>query len=75
MAQESTHDGEVVFPDCVPRGTTIEAGEFTAGVDSSSKTPWRRTLELVARIGQRPLRVLVDLGSTGNYIDTQECAT
>ena len=45
------------------------------GVNFSSKTPWRRTLELVARIGRRPLRVLVDSGSTGNYIDAQECAT
>ena len=26
------------------------------------------------RIGHRPMRVLVDSGSTGNYIDAQECA-
>ena len=44
-----------------------------AGVDSSSRTPRRRTLELVARIGRRPLRVLVDSGSTSNYIDAREC--
>ena len=74
MARESTNEGEVVFPDCVLGGTTVEDGEFTAGVDSSSRTPRRRTLELVARIGQRPLRVLVDSGSTGNYIDARECA-
>ena len=55
-------------------GTTVEAGESTAGVDSSSKTQRRRTLELAARIGRRPLRVLVDSGSTGNYIDARECA-
>ena len=43
-------------------------------MDSSSKTQRRRTLELAARIGRQPLRVLVDSGSTGNYIDAQECA-
>ena len=43
-------------------------------MDSSSKTQRRRTLELAARIGRRPLRVLVDSGSTGNYIDARECA-
>ena len=59
----------VVFPDCVPGGTTIEVGEFIAGVDSLSRTPQRRTLELATRIGWRPLRVLVDSGSTSNYID------
>ena len=42
-------------------------------MDSSSKTPRRRTLELAARIGKRPLRVLVDSRSTGNYIDAREC--
>ena len=43
-------------------------------MDSSSKTQRRRTLELAARIGWRPLRVLVDSGSTGNYIDARGCA-
>ena len=55
-------------------GTTVEVGKSTVGVDSSSKTQRRRTLELAARIGGRPLCVLVDSGSTGNYIDAQECA-
>ena len=73
MARESTNEKEAVFLDCVPGGTTVEAGKFTAGVDSSSKTPWRRPLELATRIGWRPLRVLVDSKSTGNYIDAREC--
>ena len=42
-------------------------------VDSLSKTPWWRTLELAAWIGHRPMGVLVDLGSIGNYIDAREC--
>ena len=46
MAQESTYEGTIAFPDCVPRGTTVEAGGSIAGVDSSSKTQRRRTLEL-----------------------------
>ena len=51
MAQEPSDKVEVVFPDCVPGGTTVEVREFAAGVDSSSKTPRRRTLELAAGIG------------------------
>ena len=52
---------------------TEEVGESMAGVDSSSRTPKRRILELAARIGRRPIRVLVDFGLTGNYIDAREC--
>ena len=73
LAQGSTDEWEVVSPNGVPRGTTVEVGESIVGVDSSSRTPKRRTLELVARIGSRPMRLLVDSGSTGNYIDAQEC--
>ena len=75
LAWGSTDEREVVSPDNVPGGTTVEVGESTAGVDSSSRTPKRRTLELAARIGGRPMRVLVDSGSTGNYIDARECTT
>ena len=42
------------------------------GVDSLSRTPKRRTLQLVTRIGGQPICVLVDSGSTGNCIDAQE---
>ena len=69
LARGSIDEWEVVSPDSVPGGTTVEVGESTVGVDSSSRTPKRRTLELAARIGGRPMRVLVDLGSTRNYID------
>ena len=71
----STDGQEVLSPNNVPRGTTVEVGESTAGVDSSSRTPKWRTLELATRIGRRPLRVLVDSGSIGNYIDARECTT
>ena len=75
MVRGSTDGQEVESPDSVPGGTTVEVGEFMAGVDSSSRTPKWRTLELAARIGRRPMRVLVDSGSTGNYIDARECTT
>ena len=52
MARGSTKGQEVASPDSVPGGTTIEVGESMVGVDSSSRTPKRRTLELVARIGR-----------------------
>ena len=66
---------EVESPHSDLGGTTVEVGESIVGVDSSSRTPQWRTLELVAWIGRRPMRVLVDSGSTGNYIDARECAT
>ena len=75
LAWGSTDGQEVVSPDSVPGGTTVEVGESTAGVDSSSRTPKRRTLELVVRIGRRPMCVLLDSGLTGNYINAQECTT
>ena len=74
MARGSTDGQEVESPNSVPGGTTEEVGESMAGVDSSSRTPKQRTLKLAARIGRRPIRVLVDSGSTGNYIDARECA-
>ena len=52
LARGSTDGWEVESPDSVPRGTTVEVGESIVGVDSSSKTPWRRTLELATRIGR-----------------------
>ena len=73
LAQGSTDGWEVESPDSVLGGTIVEVGESTAGVDSSSKTPWRRTLELAMRIGRQPLRVLVDSRSIGNYINAREC--
>ena len=73
LARGSTDGWEVVSPNNVPMGTTVEAGESTAGVDSSSRTPQRRTLEFVVRICRRLLRVLVGSGSIGNSIDAREC--
>ena len=73
FARGSTNGWEVVSPDHVLRGTAVELRESIVGVDFSRKTPRQRTLEFVVRIGCRPLRVLVDLGLIGNYIDVQEC--
>ena len=53
---------------------TVKVKEAIIGLDSLSRIPWRRILELAARIGSRNLRVLVDSESTGNYINAQEWA-
>ena len=47
--------------------------ESAWGLDFKSRTK-RKTLELASRIGKKPLKVLIDSGSTGNYISAQECA-
>ena len=60
MAHASTDGWKIDSPNSVPGGTTTEVTEFTERMDSSSKTPWQRTLELAARIGYRSLRVVVD---------------
>ena len=66
-------DGSISVLDCDSGRTTVEVEEAAAGAASSSRTQRRRTLELAARIGRRPLTVLIDSGSTGNYIDAREC--
>ena len=71
MDRESTDGWEIESPHSVPRGTIVGVGESTAGVDSPGRTPQGQTLKLATRIGHQPLRILVDLGSNGNYIDGQ----
>ena len=58
--------------DSTEGGMTVEVVESMWSMGSSSKTP-RRTLELAGRIGKRPVRMLIDLGETGNYVSAQEC--
>ena len=57
----------------VSEEATIGGVESVWGLDSTSRTQ-RKTLELAGRIGKKPLKVLIDSGSTGNYILAQECA-
>lgn len=53
---------------------TVVVGDSVDGMESSSRSQnWCRTFELATRSGKRPLRILVDSGSTGNYIGAQEC--
>ena len=43
-------------------------------LESSSRTQcWRHTLKLATEVGSRSMRILVDFGLTGNYIDAREC--
>ena len=53
-------------------GMAVEVVKSMWSMDSSSKTP-RRTLELAGRIGKRPVRMLIDSSTTGNYVSAQEC--
>ena len=53
-------------------GMTEEVVESVWSMDSTSRT-LRRTLELACRIGKRPVCMLIDLGTIGNYISAQEC--
>ena len=71
-AQPLDVDVNISVLDSATGRTTVEVKEAIAGVASSNRTQ-RRTLELAARIGRRSLCVLIDSGSTGNYIDAREC--
>ena len=68
LAQESTDEQKVVFPDNVPKRIAVEVGESMSGSGSSSRTQ-RRTLKLITRIGRQPITILVDSGLMGNYIN------
>ena len=67
-----TIDEDVVAPsNRVSEEATIGGVESAWGLDSTSRTH-RKTLELVSRIGKKPLKVFIDSGSTANYISAQE---
>ena len=60
-------------PDHVSEEATIGGVESAWGLDSTSRTQ-RKTLELAGRIGKKLLKVLINSGSTGDYMSAQECA-
>ena len=64
-------DDDTLF-DSIEGGMAMEVIESVWSMNSSSKT-LRRTLELVGRIGKRPVCMLIDSGMTGNYVSAQEC--
>ena len=72
LAQRSINGQEAVSPDSDIGRAIVELGESMTGLDSSNRTHVRHTLDLAVRIGCRPLIVLVDSESTGNYIDARE---
>ena len=55
----------------ISKEVTIGGVESVWGLDSTSRTQ-RKALELASRIGKKPLKVLIDSGSTGNYISIQD---
>ena len=73
LAWEACMVDDDALSDSTEGGMAIEAVESVWGLDSSSKTP-KRTLELAGRIGKRPVRMLIDSGTTRNYVSAQECA-
>ena len=73
LALEACMVDDDALSDSNEGGMAVEVVESVWGLDSSSKTP-RRTIELAVRIGKRPVRMLIDSGTTGNYVSAQECA-
>ena len=62
---------DAALSDNTEGGMTEEVVESMWSMDSTSRTP-RRTLELVGRIGKRPVHMVIDSGATSNYILAQE---
>ena len=64
-----------VATSAVPSGATVNfpTNEDSAvwGVNTAMRT--QRTFELAGRVGKRPVSVLLDSGSTGNFVGTQTC--
>ena len=66
---------EIVFPDNDLGKVTVWVGIPLLGMESPSRTrQWCHTLEVAAKVRSWLMRILVDLGLTGNYIDARECA-
>lgn len=63
-----------ILPITLLGGIIVEVGESVRGLNSSSRLQ-RRIIELAGRIGKRALRILVNYGSTSNYVSAQECTS
>ena len=61
-----------VLPDYSTGGSTEECPAAVWGIASAGHVP-RRTLELAGRIGSKSWSLLIDSGSTGNYIAADVC--
>ena len=72
MTQRTAAKDVVGSSDRVSEEAAIGGVESAWGLDSTNRTQ-RKTLELASRIGKKPLEVLIDSGSNGNYISAQEC--
>ena len=74
VIREPINVEEIVFSNGDLGKATVWVGDSLLGMESSSRTQkWRHTLELAAKVGSRSMRILVDSGSTRNYIDAREC--
>jgi len=59
------------FPDRPMEGSTN--GDTDAIDVVGSVRTLKRTLELAGRVGQKKWGILIDLGSTGNFVSAQVC--
>ena len=73
LAWEVCMVDDAALSDSTEGRMTKEVVESVWSMDSTSRT-LRRTLELAGRIGKRPVRMLIDSGTTRNYISAQECS-
>ena len=74
VIREPINVEEIVFSDGDLGKAVVCVGDSLLGMEPSSRTQkWHHTLELAAKVGSRSMRVLVDSGLTGNYIDAREC--
>ena len=62
----------LIHPNISTTGTTIGGSNAVWGIASIGQTP-RKTLELAGRIGSKSWSLLIDSGSTGNYISANVC--
>ena len=58
-------------PDVLAGGATLVGATTTRSVNVAYRT--KNTLELAGRIGRKPVQILIDSGSTGNYVAARVC--
>ena len=68
----SVHREVADAPEEFATGTTMVGATVVREVNVAHRT--RNTLELAGRIGRKSVELLIDSGSTGNYVSARVCA-
>ena len=71
LAWSSMEREDMEAPDVLAGGATLVGATTTRGVNVAYRT--KNTLELAGRIGRKPVQILIDSGSTGNYVAARVC--